>query len=134
MDFNLKVGLKSQAAEKVTEENTAIKYGSGTVNVFATPAMIGLMEKASIQIVDTLLPKGFATVGTFVNITHIAATPLNMVVIARSELIEIDGKKLKFKIEAFDEKEKIGEGLHGRYIINLQDFIERVEKKKEDLK
>ncbi len=134
MDFNLNIGLKSQSAEKVTEENTAIKYGSGTVNVFATPAMIGLMEKASIQIVDTILPKGFATVGTFVNITHIAATPLNMVVIARSELIEIDGKKLKFKIEAFDEKEKIGEGLHGRYIINLHDFVERVDKKKDDLK
>jgi predicted thioesterase len=130
MDFKLEVGLKSQCAEKVTEENTAMKYGSGTVNVFATPAMIGLMEKASIQAVDTLLPQGFATVGTFVNITHIAATPLNMLVIAKSELIEIDGKKLKFKIEAFDEKEKIGEGLHGRYIIKLSDFIERVDKKK----
>ncbi len=130
MDFKLQIGLKSQSAEKVTEENTAIKYGSGTVNVFATPAMIGLMEKASIQAVDTQLPQGFATVGTFVNITHIAATPLNMLVIARSELIEIDGKKLKFKIEAFDEKEKIGEGIHGRYIIKLSDFIERVDKKK----
>jgi fluoroacetyl-CoA thioesterase len=86
MDFNLEVGLKSQSAEKVTEENTAIKYGSGTVNVFATPAMIGLMEKASIQAVEVRLPQGFATVGTFVNITHIAATPLNMVVVARSEL------------------------------------------------
>jgi predicted thioesterase len=130
MDFNLEVGLKGQTAEKVTEENTAIKYGSGTVNVFATPAMVGLMEKASIQAVEEKLPQGFATVGTFVNITHIAATPLNMVVVARSELIEIDGKKLKFRIEAFDEKEKIGEGTHGRYIINLKDFIERSDKKR----
>ena len=130
MDFNLKIGLKSQAAKKVTADNTALEYGSGTVNVFATPAMIALMEKASIQAVDSLLPEGLATVGTFVDITHTAATPIDMLVIARSELIEIDGKKLRFKLEAFDEKEKIGEGFHGRYIIDLDSFNKRAENKK----
>jgi len=129
-DFNLKIGMLGKASTKVTDENTAIKYGSGTANVFATPAMIGLMENASINSVDSYLPKGYATVGTKVEIRHIAATPIGMEVIAHSELMEIDGPKLKFKIEAYDEKEKIGEGTHTRYIINWDEFIKKVEGKK----
>ena len=129
-DFNLKIGMLGEARTKVTDENTAIKYGSGTVSVFATPAMIGLMEKASISSVDSYLPKGYATVGAKVEIKHIAATPIGMEVVARSELLEIDGLKLKFKIEARDDREKIGEGTHTRYIIKLDDFIKKVESKK----
>ena len=129
-DFNLKVGMLGEARTKVTYENTAIKYGSGTVSVFATPAMIGLMEKASINSVERYLPKGYATVGTKVEIKHIAATPLDMEVVAQSELLEIDGLKLKFKIEARDDREKIGEGTHTRYIIYWDDFIKKVESKK----
>jgi fluoroacetyl-CoA thioesterase len=129
-DFNLKIGTLGEARTKVTYENTAIKYGSGSVSVFATPAMIGLMEKASINSIDSYLPKGYATVGTKVEIKHIAATPIGMEVVAQSELLEIDGLKLKFKIEAYDGKEKIGDGTHTRYIIKLDDFIEKVESKK----
>ena len=129
-DFNLKIGMLGEARTKVVYENTALKYGSGTVSVFATPAMIALMESASINSVDRYLPKGYATVGTKVEIKHIAATPIDMKVIARAELMEIDGPKLKFKIEAYDEKEKIGEGTHARYIIKLDDFIKKVESKK----
>ena len=128
-DINLKVGLSGQAIINVTEENTALKFGSGSVKVFATPAMIGLMEKAAINAVDELLPEGLATVGTYIDIKHLAATPISMIVIAKAELIEIDGKKLKFKVEAFDEIEKIGEGLHSRYIIRLEDFLERTDRK-----
>ncbi|MCL4417709.1 MAG: thioesterase family protein [Actinobacteria bacterium] len=129
-DFNLKIGMLGEARTKVIYENTAIKYGSGSVSVFATPAMIGLMEKASINAVDSCLPKGYATVGTKVEIKHIAATPVEMEVVAKSELLEIDGLKLKFKVEAYDEKEKIGEGTHSRYIIYWDDFIRKVEDKK----
>ena len=129
-DFNLKIGMLGEARTKVTYENTAIKYGSGTVSVFATPAMVGLMEKASIGSVDRYLPKGYATVGTKVEIKHIAATPIDMEVVAQSELLEIDGPKLKFKVEAYDDREKIGEGTHTRYIIKLDDFIKKVESKK----
>ena len=129
-DFNLKIGMLGEAMTKVAYENTAIKYGSGTVSVFATPAMIGLMEKASINSVDSYLPKGYATVGTKVEIKHIAATPIDMEVVAQSELLEIDGPKLKFKVEACDDREKIGEGTHTRYIIKLEDFIKKVESKK----
>ena len=129
-DFNLKVGMLGEARTKVTDENTAIKYGSGTVNVFATPAMVGLMENASINSVERYLPKGYATVGTKVEIKHIAATPIGMEVVAQSELMEINGLKLKFKIEARDDREKIGEGTHTRYIIKWDDFVKKVENKK----
>jgi predicted thioesterase len=130
---NLKPGLIGKAIINVTEENTAIKFGSGSVKVFATPAMVGLMEKAAINAVDNLLPDGFATVGTHIDVRHLSATPLGMIIIAKAELIEIDGKKLKFKIEAFDEIEKIGEGIHSRYIIKLEDFLERTNKKLEKI-
>jgi len=130
---NLKPGLIGKAIINVTEENTAIKFGSGSVKVFATPAMVGLMEKAAINAVDNLLPDGFATVGTHIDVRHLSATPLGMIIIAKAELIEINGKKLKFKIEAFDEIEKIGEGIHSRYIIKLEDFLERTNKKLEKI-
>lgn len=129
-DFNLKTGMLGEARTKVTDENTAIKYGSGAANVFATPAMIGLMENASINSVDSYLPKGYATVGTKVEIRHTAATPIGMEVVAHSELLEIDGLKLRFKIDAYDEKEKIGEGTHTRYIIKWDEFSKKVESKK----
>ena len=131
---SLKPGLTGQAIVNVTDENTALKFGSGTVTVFATPAMVGLMEKAAINAVDELLPGGFATVGTHLDIKHLAATPINMIVMAKAELIEINGNKLIFKVEAFDEVEKIGEGFHSRYIIQLGNFLDRTNKKSEVLK
>ena len=78
MEFNLKVGMLSEARTKVTEDNTALKFGSGTVKVFATPAMIGLMEKASINCVDNYLPSGYVSVGTKIEVRHLAATPIGM--------------------------------------------------------
>ena len=128
-NYNLEIGLSNQAITNVTEDNTALKFGSGSVKVYATPAMVGLMEKAAINTVDSILPEGLATVGIHIDVSHLAATPLGMIVIAKAELIEIQGKKLKFKVEAFDEIEKIGEGFHLRYIINLEDFLERTNKK-----
>ena len=86
-NFNLKTGLAGESQVKVSEENTALKYGSGTINVFATPAMIGLMEKASIEAVEKLLPEGFATVGTKIEVKHIAATPIGMNITAKAELL-----------------------------------------------
>jgi fluoroacetyl-CoA thioesterase len=133
-ELSLRPGLKGQAAVNVSDENTAVKFGSGSVTVFATPAMVGLMEKAAINAVDFLLPPGFATVGTHLDVKHLAATPLKMIVTANAELIEIDENKLQFKVEAFDEVEKIGEGLHTRYIIKLEKFLDRTNKKSEFLK
>ncbi len=131
MEFNLKVGMSVEVEELVTERDTAVNFGSGSVRVFATPMMIGLMENASLKTVDPHLPEGFATVGIHLDVKHLAATPVSMKVKARAELIEIDGKKLKFKVEAYDERDKIGEGYHSRYIINLPKFIKASEGKLE---
>jgi len=129
VDFDLSIPMHGEARTRVTGENTALKFGSGKVDVFGTPAMIALMEEASINAVDNVLPDGYATVGTELNIKHIAATPEGMNITASAELTEIDGKKLIFKVEAFDEAEKIGEGSHKRYIIELDKFRDRVRNK-----
>jgi len=94
------------------------------MDVYATPAMIGLMERAALSAVALHLPKGYTTVGTAVNIKHIAGTPVGMKVKALAELIAVEGRKLTFKVEAFDGVEKIGEGYHERYIVSSQNFRE----------
>ncbi|MBC9784231.1 thioesterase family protein [Heliobacterium chlorum] len=120
---NVKVGLQGHKEELVTVQNTAVKYGSGGVQVYATPAMIGLMEGAAVAAVDPLLPDGMGTVGVSIQSSHIAATPVGMKVRAEADLIEVDGKKLTFKVAAYDEVEKIGEGIHHRYIIQVERFM-----------
>lgn len=125
MDFSLKPGMTAQVEKIVTEDDTAVKFGSGGVKVFATPMMIALMENAALSSVDPHLPEGYATVGLSLNVKHIAATPVGMKVHAKAELTGIEGKRLTFKVEAFDEREKIGEGDHERYIIELSRFLER---------
>ena len=128
-DFNLRIPMHGEARTQVTGDNTALKFGSGSVDVFGTPAMIALMEEASINTVDKKLPEGFATVGIELSIKHIAATPKGMNITASAELLEIDGKRLVFKVEAFDEVEKIGEGIHQRYIIELDKFKSKAQSK-----
>ncbi|MDD2443638.1 MAG: thioesterase family protein [Desulfotomaculaceae bacterium] len=127
--MELKAGIKGEAKATVSEDNTAIAFGSGSVRVFATPAMIGLMEKASLSSVDPLLEPGFATVGTKVNIKHLAATPIGMNVVVNSLLIEVDGKRLVFEVEARDDVDLIGTGTHERFIVKLDSFFKRAESK-----
>jgi predicted thioesterase len=129
MDLALYVGMNGGKTELVTNDNTAIKYGGG-VNVYATPAMVGLLESACVEAVDPHLPVGMVTVGTTLNIKHLAATPVGMTVRAVAELTEITGKRLSFSVKAFDDKEQIGEGTHERYIIDLEKFLQKVEGKK----
>lgn len=129
--MELKVGLTGNAEVLVSESNTAKKMGSGNLDVFATPAMIALMEKAASMAVQPYIGESSSTVGTMIDVKHIAATPVGMNVAARAELIEIDGKKLIFSVEAFDGKDKIGEGRHERFIINTQKFITKVDSKLE---
>ncbi len=125
MDLKLSVGMAGEKSEVVTGDNTAIKYGSGSVAVYATPAMIGLMEGAAVKAVDPHLPEGMGTVGVEVKIKHTAATPVGMAVRAIAELVEIDGKRLVFTVKAFDEREEIGSGTHERYVIGLERFMEK---------
>lgn len=129
-NFNLKVGMKAELEITATEDLSAVKFGSGGINVLATPAMIALMEKTSLMAVDPKLPAGFATVGTVVNVTHLAATPIGMKVKIFAELIAIEGKKLSFKVSASDEVDKIGEGFHDRFIVEVEKFNKRIYSKK----
>ncbi len=98
--------------------------------MLATPEMIRLMEKAAVAAVDHLLPDGYRTVGVEVNVRHLAATPVGMRVRAQAELTAVEGRKLTFRVEAFDEVERIGEGEHKRAIIDVERFRERVEAKR----
>jgi predicted thioesterase len=129
VEIDLKIAASGEARTMVSDDNTAVKYGSGSVDVFGTPAMIALMEEASINAVDSKLPDGYATVGVHLDVKHIAATPVGMNVTARAEITGIDGRKLTFRVEAFDESEKIGEGTHQRFVIELDRFRERAGKK-----
>ena len=118
----LEVGIKGQRETIVTKENTAAGIGSGSLEVFSTPMMILLMEESCFMSVNDILEEGFTTVGTCVNVKHLSATPLGMKVVIKSELINVDGRALTFKVEAYDEKGLIGEGIHERFIVNNEKF------------
>ena len=126
----LKPGLKATTTDTVTDGNIARAWGSGGLAVYATPAMIALVETAAYSAVQSLLPPGWSTVGTEINIKHISATPAGMKVYARAELLSIDGNALGFKVEAFDEAGKIGEGAHSRFIVENERFLVRTERKR----
>jgi fluoroacetyl-CoA thioesterase len=123
-------GLKGQATTLVTPDKTANRIASGVVEVYATPQMIGLMEKAASESVQPLLPPGHSTVGTLVEVRHLTATPLGLSVRAESELLEVDGRRLVFAVAAYDDREKIGEGRHERFIIEDVRFLGRVNAKR----
>ncbi|HBL83825.1 MAG: thioesterase [Clostridiales bacterium GWF2_38_85] len=125
----LETGLKYTLTDTVTPDKTAKAVGSGGLEVFATPAMLALMEKTSAALAQPHLAEGEGTVGTLVDITHISATPLGMQVSCESELIEIDRKRLVFRVTASDERGKIGEGAHERFIINNNCFMAKVNSK-----
>jgi predicted thioesterase len=121
----LETGLTGEATTTVVYENTAAHVGAGGVEVFATPMMIALMENAAWRAVANGLEAGYVTVGTLVNVRHLAATPLGQKVRATAELVEIDGRRLVFKVEAYDEQQKIGEGFHERFIVHLERFLKK---------
>ena len=122
----LEPGLKGYTETTVAEMHTAPHVGSGRVRVLATPIMVNLMEAAALQAVEGRLPRGYQTVGTHLDITHVAATPVGMRVRAYAELSKIEKRTLTFKVHAEDERERIGEGIHERVIINLERFDMRM--------
>ncbi len=109
----------------VTDNDTATAYGSGGVDVFATPAMISLMENTALQI-DSLLEEGYKTVGTEVCVKHIKATPVGDTVRCIAKLTAIEGPKLTFEVEAYDSQGKIGFGTHKRYVVKLDEFLAHI--------
>jgi predicted thioesterase len=126
MSITLEKGLKHTKEKTVGSDDTALKYNSGLVEVFATPAMIARMENTCLECVERFLPEGYRTVGFEVNIRHLKPTPVGEKVICNAELQSIENKKLVFNVEAFDEHGKIGEGSHIRYIIDQERFMEKL--------
>ena len=122
-------GLVGEARVMVDATNLASAFGTNAVEVYATPALVALIENAAIKAVDHLLPSGSSTVGTHLDLRHLAATPPGLEVWARAELVEVEGRRLKFKVEAFDPSEKIGEGTHERFIVDLGRLIARAQAK-----
>lgn len=125
----MQTGLKKEIASAVTEENTAIAVKSGSLPVFATPMMIALMEEAAAKILEENLNEDETSVGILMNVSHIAATPVNLKVRAEAEIIACEGRKITFKVTAYDEKEKIGEGTHERFIVNKEKFMAKAKSK-----
>lgn len=129
MSLQLKPGLVGHAALVVGEEHTAPRVGSGRVHVLATPVMINLIEAAALSAIEHLLPVGHQSLGTLLNVRHTAATPVGMRVNATAEVIAVEGRLVRFRVEARDEKEQIGEGTHERVVVNVAKFDERVRRK-----
>ena len=125
----VKPGLAGTAEIVVGTRDTAPHVGSGKIGVLATPIMVNLMEAAALQAVEKYMPPGHQTVGTHLDIKHFAATPVGLRVIARAELVKVEGRTLTFRIRAEDEREPIGEGVHERLIINVERFDVRMQKK-----
>lgn len=121
----IKTGIKNRLETVSTRENSAENLGSGNVPVFATISMIGLIEKTCLESVLSFLDIGQDTVGTHVNVSHSKATPTGMKVWCESELIEIDRRRLVFRVAAYDEAGLIGEGTHERFIIDKERFISK---------
>jgi predicted thioesterase len=130
MDFPaLTPGLAGRAELTVGEEHTAPRVGSGKVHVLATPVMINLFEAAALDAVDQHLPAGYQSLGTVLNVRHIAATPVGMKVIAEARIIRVENRTVFLEVAAKDERELIGDGLHERVVVNVEKFSQRVEKK-----
>ena len=125
----LEIGMTLTLTTTVTEDKTARAMKSGTLDVFATPAMIALMEETAYKTVADSLDEGMGTVGTYLAVKHLAATPLGMTVTCKAELVEIDNRRLVFKVAAYDEAGIIGEGDHERFIVQNEKFMAKTNAK-----
>lgn len=119
----MEVELKNKQQITVTKKDTAIEYGSGSLEVYATPAMAALIENTAMNSVSPFLGEGEATVGTLLNIKHLSASPVGSIITCETELTEIDGRRLVFKTTVSDNKGLIGEGVHERFVIKTEKFM-----------
>jgi fluoroacetyl-CoA thioesterase len=126
---NLKIGLTGSAEITVQDADTAPRIGSGRVSVLATPVMINLIEAAALAAIEQLLPQGYQSLGTHLDVRHVAATPVGMKVFAVATVSKIEGRTVSFRVEARDEKDLIGDGTHERVVVNVAKFDARVQKK-----
>src|SRR5258708_15278571 len=132
-DFSaLKEGLTGTARLTGGQQHTAPPIGSGRVHVLATPVMINLMEAAALDAIERLLPPGHQSLGTHLNVGHYAATPVGMGLRASAVVTRVDGRTVEFRVEAFDDKERVGDGTHTRVVVNVERFDQRVQRKLTD--
>ena len=122
-------GLSGSVELVVGEEHTAPSIGSGKVRVLATPVMINLIEAAALKAIEHLLQPGYQSLGTHLDVHHVAATPVGMRVVATAEVTKVDGRTVSFRVEAKDEKDLIGHGTHERVVVNVAKFDLRVQRK-----
>ena len=122
-------GMRGEASLVVGDEHTAPRVGSGAVRVLATPVMINLFEAAALAAIESLLPAGHQSLGTVLNVRHIAATPVGMRVVATAVVEKVDGRTVYFRLEARDERDLIGDGTHERVVVNVEKFDARVQQK-----
>src|SRR5215510_14676021 len=125
----LRSGLSGTAELVVGEQHTAPRVGSGRVHVLATPVMINLIEAAALAAIEHLLPPGYQSLGTRLDVRHIAATPVGMRVRAEVEVLKVDGRTVTFRVSVADEKEPVGDGTHERMVVNVSRFDVRVQDK-----
>ena len=125
----IRPGLRGESVLVVAEEHTAPRIGSGAIPVLATPVMINLFEAAALDAAERLLPGGYQSLGTVLDIRHIAATPVGMRVTASAVIVRVEGRTIFFNVEARDERELIGDGRHERMVVNVARFDERVQRK-----
>lgn len=125
----VETGIKGRREQTVMPEMSAARVGSGLVEVFATPMMVALIEQTCLESVLPHLEDGQGTVGTLVNVSHVAATPIGMRVWCESELVEVDRRRLVFSVKAYDECGLIGEGTHERFVIDTTKFMEKIKAK-----
>jgi fluoroacetyl-CoA thioesterase len=123
------VGMKEEQVFRVEEQYTAGHVGSGSLRVLATPSMIGFMERVASDLMGRNLPDGYSSVGVWVDVRHLAATPVDAQVRVACQVILIDGRKVDFSVEAWDEVEKIGQGRHQRVAIDVSRFLQRLQAK-----
>lgn len=123
--MEISIGMKGEASTLVELEDTASEVGSGSLLVYATPCMVALMEGAACEAIADSLPEDKTSVGTEMNISHIAATPVGLEVRAEAEVTGVDGNTITFRVTAFDEVGKIGEGTHKRVVVSTQRFLDK---------
>jgi len=132
--MSIKPGLVGEITHIVTEAETAATYGSGLVPTLSTPHLVALMENAARETVQAYLPENQSTVGTMIDLQHLAPTPVGMEVRLRAEVLAVEGRRLRLHIEAWDEVEKIGSCEHERFIIDWERFMQRVAQKEHQMR
>lgn len=125
----LQPGIKAEKSLTVTDANTAKTMGSGTLDVFATPAMVALIEQTAYTSIESELEPGWGSVGTSLNIQHLSATPVGMTVTATTELVEVDRRRLVFHAEVYDENGLVGKGTHERFLVENEKFQAKADAK-----